>query len=227
LAAEAPPNGRVRVWDLPTRLSHWATVSLFGVCWWTADSDRMEWHRIAGYGVLGAVLFRLAWGFCGGQTARFGDFVRGPAATFRYARKLFRRRGDDGPAPLGHNPLGALSIILMLVLLLTQAALGLFAVNVDGFGSGPFAKWVSFETGRRIAHLHAANFQLLLLLVGLHLTAIGFYRLARREKLLAAMIHGSKPRATAGEVPYFVPAWRAVLLAAGIFILVALLLNIR
>lgn len=187
----------------------------------------MRWHRLAGYGVLGVVLFRVAWGFCGGQTARFRDFVRGPAATFRYVRKLFARRDDDGAPPLGHNPLGALSIIVMLGLLLAQTTLGLFAVNVDGFDSGPFSRWVSFDTGRRFAHLHAATFDLLLLAIGVHLTAIAFYRLARGERLLPAMIHGFKPGAPSAAAPYFVPGWRALLLAAGIVILVTLLLRIR
>ena len=227
MTAEVPTNGRVRVWDLPTRLSHWTLVSLFGVCWWTAKSDHMRWHRIAGYGVLGTVLFRLAWGFCGGQTARFGDFVRGPAATCRYVRKLLGHRGEDAPAPIGHNPLGALSILVMLALLLTQTTLGLFAVNVDGFASGPFARWVSFGTGRRFAHLHAATFQLLLAMIGVHLAAIGFYRLARNESLVPPMIHGFKSRAPSGVVPYFVPWWRALFLATGIFLFVALLLSMR
>jgi cytochrome b len=227
MAAASATNGRVRVWDLPTRLSHWTTVILFGVCWWTAETDDMRWHRLAGYGVLGAVLFRLAWGFWGGQTARFGDFVRGPAATWRYVRKLFGRRGDATPPPLGHNPLGAVSIIVMLALLLAQAALGLFAVNVDGFDSGPFSRWVSFDTGRRFAHWHAADFDLLLLMIGVHLTAIAFYRLVRKESLVPAMIHGFKRGAPSAAAPYFVPWWRAALLAAGIFVLVALVLRIR
>lgn len=223
----SPTTGRVRVWDLPTRLSHWTTAFLFGVCWWTAQTDHMEWHRLAGYGVLGAVLFRLAWGFCGGQTARFREFVRGPAATIRYVRRLRGRGDDDSPPPLGHNPLGALSIVVMLGLLLTQTTLGLFAVNVDGFDSGPFSRWVSFDTGRRFAHLHAASFDLLLMMIGVHLTAIAFYRLARKESLLPAMIHGFKRGTASAAAPYFVPWWRAALLAAGIFIMVALLLHIR
>ncbi len=187
----------------------------------------MRWHRIAGYGVLGVVWFRVAWGFYGGQTARFGSFVRGPAATLRYLRGLFRPESHDSRAPIGHNPLGALSILAMLGLLLTQTTLGLFAENVDGVGSGPLARWVSYGTGRRLAHLHAANFDLLLVMIAVHLTAIAFYRFARKENLVPAMIHGFTTRAPSGESPYFVPWWRAVLLAAGIFVCVALLLNLR
>lgn len=219
---------RVRVWDLPTRLSHWSIVLLFGICWWTAESDHMRWHRIAGYALLGVVWFRLAWGFCGSETARFSHFVRGPAATFRYLRKLLRKGGDPSGDSLGHNPLGAVSIVIMLGLLFLQTALGLFTVNLDGVGSGPFARWVSFDTGRQLAHLHAANFDLLLLVIGVHLSAIAFYRFARRENLLPAMIHGyHSRRLESGEVPYSVPTWRAVILAAGIAICVALLVNVR
>ena len=226
MTAKRAEGGRVRVWDLPTRLSHWTIVLLFGICWWTAETDHMQWHRLAGYGVLCAVLFRLAWGFCGGQTARFSNFVRGPAATLRYARTLFGHAGDESPAPIGHNPLGALSIVAMLGLLVLQTTFGLFAVNVDGDRSGPWSRWVSFETGRRFAHWHAANFQLLLLLIGVHLTAIGFYRFARKENLVPAMVHGFKAHSLPSQAaPYFVPWWRAVLLAAGIFICVALLVN--
>lgn len=217
---------RVRVWDLPTRLAHWVMVILFGICWWTGETEHMHWHRIAGYGVLGAVLFRLGWGLCGGETARFRSFVRSPAATLHYVRKLVRHDRADSPSAIGHNPLGAFSIVAMLGLLLTQTVLGLFAVDVDGIASGPYARWVSFKTGRRFAHWHAANFHLLLALIGLHLTAIVFYRFARGERLLPAMIHGFKWRTSPGEAPYFVPWWRAALLAAGVAICLILMLNI-
>lgn len=227
MTAQSSAQQRVRVWDLPTRLSHWAVVILFGVCWWAADTDHMAWHRLAGYGVLGTVWFRLAWGFWGGETARFGSFVRGPAATCRYVRKLFAREGNNAPTLLGHNPLGALSILVMLTLLVTQTTFGLFAVDVDGIESGPWAKWVSFGTGRRFAHWHSTNFHLLLGMIGVHLSALAFYRFARKEHLVLAMIHGYKERTSSGPVPYFVPWWRAVLLAVGIAACVTAAVNIR
>lgn len=214
---------RVRVWDLPTRIWHWSILILFATCWWTADTDHMRWHLFAGYGVLGVVSFRILWGFCGGQTARFSSFVRGPASVWRYARKL---RDRDHYESLGHNPLGALSIIVMLSLLLLQTILGLFAVNNDGGSSGPLSQWVSYTTGRRFAHWHADNFNLLLFLIGLHLTAIVFYRLVRGENLVSAMIHGYKSHRSSGETPYFVPLWRAVLLAVPILIGIVLLARI-
>ena len=216
---------RTRVWDLPTRLSHWSIVLLVGICWWTAETGHLQWHRLAGYGVLGVVWFRLAWGFIGGETARFNQFVRGPAATLRYLRKLLGKRADHSPEPVGHNPLGAVSILAMLGLLFTQTALGLFTVDVDGVGSGPFARWVSYDTGRRVAHWHAATFDLLLVVIGVHLSAIAFYRFARQDNLVPAMIHGFKSRPAPGRAPYFVSGWRAVILAIGIVICVALVVN--
>ena len=226
MTAQSTTRARIRVWDLPTRLSHWSIVLLFGICWWTAETDHMHWHRLAGYGVLGVVWFRLVWGFIGGETARFNQFVRGPAATLRYLRKLLGKGESRLPDPVGHNPLGAVSILVMLGLLFTQTALGLFTVNVDGIGSGPFAKWVSFDTGRRLAHLHAATFDLLLVVIGVHLSAIAFYRFARRDNLVPAMIHGFRSRPDSGHTPYFVPGWRAVIVAVGIAICVALLVNV-
>ena len=218
---------QVRVWDLPTRLAHWSIVTLFVVCWWTAKSDHMQWHRLAGYGMLAAVWFRLAWGFWGAETSRFSQFVRGPRATVRYVRKLFGRHDDTGTASLGHNPLGALSILAMVGLLLTQTTFGLFAVNVDGFASGPLSRWISYSTGRRFAHWHAANFDLLLVVVAIHLTAIAVYRWVRKERLVPAMIHGRKTVSGPAQDPYFAPWWRAVVLAAGIILCVALIANIR
>lgn len=225
MAHESETSERIRVWDLPTRIAHWSIVILFGICWWTADSDHMRWHRLAGYGMLAVVWFRLAWGLWGGETARFSQFVRGPAAILSYVRKLLGHDQNESPPPLGHNPLGALSIVAVLSLLITQTVFGLFAVSVDGFTSGPLSRWVSFSTGRQFAHWHSANFHLLLVLIGMHLIAIGFYRLVRREKLVAAMIHGHKNVNSPQNPLYFVPWWRAALLAVGIVACVCILVN--
>ena len=207
-----PPGVRVRVWDVPTRLAHWAAVGLFLICWWTERHDHMEWHLLAGFCLLGTILFRIGWGFAGGETARFANFVRAPAAVFDYLRRHAGKR-HDAASPLGHNPLGGWSIVAMLGLLLAQAVLGLFAVDVDGFASGPLSRWVSFHSGRTAAHWHGTAFHVLLALIALHLVAIAYYRLVRHESLLPAMIHGYKRRATPTAPVRFAPWWRAVALA--------------
>jgi len=180
---------RVRVWDLPTRLVHWLVAILFAVSWWTAETDRLQWHRLSGYAVLALVLFRLYWGFAGSTTARFAAFLRGPRAFGAYARGLLDRAGGR---MAGHNPMGGWSVVGLLGLLILQCGLGLFAVDIDGIESGPLSDLASFETGRAVAHLHGRVFNALLALVGIHLAAVAFYLVYKRDNLVAAMVGGFK-----------------------------------
>ena len=180
-----PSRPAVRVWDVPVRLVHWATVIAVALSWWTGETGRLEWHRWSGYALLGLVTFRIYWGFFGSSTARFRQFVRGPRAVAGYLRGAWN-------VAAGHNPLGALSVLALIVLLLAQVMLGLFAVDVDGIESGPLSLYVSFETGRLAAEWHEAVFNVLLALTALHIVAIAWYRVVKKEKLVEAMIHGTR-----------------------------------
>lgn len=181
----APAVAKVHVWDLPTRLTHWLFVAAVGTSWWTAETGRMEWHRWAGYLLLALVLFRLYWGFVGSSTARFANFVRGPRAIASYLRGAWTMRP-------GHNPLGALSVLALLGLLLAQVVLGLFAVDVDGIESGPLSLYVSFETGRVCAEWHERVFNVLMAVVTLHIVAVLYYLVFKRQNLVGAMITGRR-----------------------------------
>ena len=183
--APAPSVSPTRVWDLPTRLVHWSFVIGVAFSWWTAETARMEWHRWGGYALLGVVLFRLYWGFVGGSTARFGNFVRGPRAIGSYLRGAWQ-------AAPGHNPLGALSVLALLGLLLLQIALGLFAVDVDGIESGPLSLYVSFDTGRACAEWHETVFSVLQALILLHIVAVLYYLLFKRQNLIGTMVTGKR-----------------------------------
>jgi cytochrome b len=182
----APPSpARVRVWDVPVRFIHWFMVALFAISWWTAETGRMEWHQYSGFTFLALLVFRIYWGFVGSSTARFSQFVRGPRALRSYLR------GRWAQAP-GHNPLGALSVVALLTLLLTQVMLGLFAVDVDGIESGPLSIYVSFDAGRVAAEWHDAVFDVLLWLIALHVAAVLYYVFFRKENLIGAMVHGRR-----------------------------------
>ncbi len=199
---------RVRIWDLPVRLFHWVMVALFAFSWWTAENDHLDWHFLSGYANLGLLLFRVYWGVVGSTTARFASFVKGPRALLSYARQLLAR---PGKISLGHNPMGGWSVLAMLLLLLTQVGLGLFAIDVDGVEGGPLSNLVSFETARRMSSLHGLLFNILLIVVGLHVAAILFYLFYKRENLIVAMLNGRKR--VAGDVAQemrFVSLWWAL-----------------
>jgi cytochrome b len=175
------------VWDLPLRLTHWALVLTVAGAWMThyAGIEWFGWHRRLGYATLVLVAFRIAWGFVGTRHARFSSFVRGPVALL-----AFLRARDRQEAP-GHNPLGALSVVAMLALLLVQALTGLFA-NDEIANAGPFYGWVSPETSNRVSGLHATNSNLLLGLLALHLAAIAWYVFVVGRPLVRAMLTGRK-----------------------------------
>lgn len=181
----------IRVWDIPTRLVHWLLVICFAVSWITAEQGNMDYHRYSGYVLFGLLLFRLFWGVVGSSTARFAQFVHGPGTVLQYLRSGNLPTHDEG-VHAGHNPLGALSVVLLLTLLVSQVVLGMFAVDVDGLESGPWSIHVSFETGRWCAAWHARVFTLLQIVVALHLAAIVFHLLVKRTNLIRPMLTGKK-----------------------------------
>jgi cytochrome b len=198
----------LRVWDLPVRLMHWGLVIALGVCWWSGVNNQLQYHLYSGYAALWIVLMRIYWGLVGSDTARFTSFVRGPGAVLDYARKLHRR---DAGHSHGHNPLGAVSVVLMLALVLTVVCLGLFAVDVDGLYSGPLSVYVTFKEGRHLARLHYRWFTYLEWLVALHLVAVAFYFAYKRENLIRAMITGKRRGAPGGVQMQQAPWWRFLL----------------
>ncbi len=189
--ARKPRPGRVvRIWDAPTRWVHGLIIVLIGLAWWTESHDQMDWHIRIGCALLGVVVFRLAWGVFGGATARFSSFVRGPRTVFGYAVKLAKGGADE--AAVGHNPMGGWSVVALLGVMAAEIGLGLFCVDVDGLESGPLADRVSFHAGRAAAHWHAVLFNALLALIALHLCAIAFYAIVRRDNLVGPMLTGRK-----------------------------------
>ena len=200
-------GARVRVWDLPTRLFHWAIVLIVPAMWGLHELDRMDLHILLGQVMLGLVLFRLIWGVIGGSTARFASFVRGPAAVLHYAR------GRAG-AVLGHNPLGGWSVIVMLLLLAVQVGLGLFATDEDGLESGPLSHRVTYDTARILAHRHETVFYILLGFIALHVAAILYYRFVKRDDLITPMVTGTRLMSAGSETMTDAPLWRFLLAAA-------------
>ncbi|MCB1958148.1 MAG: cytochrome b/b6 domain-containing protein [Rhodocyclaceae bacterium] len=173
----------IAVWDLPTRIFHWSLVLLVAGSFISGKigGNAMLWHGTFGVAILGLLSFRLIWGLVGSTYARFTTFVRGPAAVLAYLR------GDwQG---LGHNPLGALSVLAMLGLLLFQACSGLIA-NDDIAFNGPLYPLVSKDDSDRATGLHRQSEILIITLVALHLAAIGFYARVKKQNLVRPMVTG-------------------------------------
>ena len=172
------------VWDLPIRLFHWVLTALIAFSWWSVKNHETELHIWSGVAILTLLIFRLLWGLFGSSTARFGNFVRGPAVVRDYLRDNASWRFA------GHTPLGALSVIALLGAVAVQVGLGLISVDEDGLNEGPLAQLVSLETSEAARDLHESFFNILLALIVVHIAAIVFYRLLVGRKLTAAMFTG-------------------------------------
>jgi cytochrome b len=214
---------RYRVWDLPTRLSHWAIAVLVIVQFGSGLFDvlPMDWHLWCGYALLAAVLFRIGWGFVGSPSARFGAFLRGPGAVSAYARTLFNAQPSRWP---GHNPLGGWSIVLMLSLTLAQSITGLFSESIDVIG--PLAQSVDRATSRAAGDWHGWLYWPLLALVVLHIAAALTHLLHKRENLIAPIFGDGRLELEKDPGFTFAGALRALMvLAVAVAIVAAIALQ--
>ena len=180
----------VRVWDVPTRLFHWALVVLIALQYATAEFHflDMEWHFRFGYATLTLIVFRILWGIVGSQTSRFATFVRGPSTVYRHTLALLSNRAATS---VGHNPLGGWSVLVLLASVLLQAVSGLFAS--DGIDTqGPLSDQLTTAAVKTWTRFHQWNQDILLVLIALHVLAIALYYVLRKENLLAPMISGRK-----------------------------------
>jgi len=219
----------VPVWDLPVRLFHWSLVGLVLASWVTSQADLdwyydMDLHMYCGYAVLTLLIFRLLWGFWGSQHACFRDFVCGFRASFTYAKSLLK------PEPghcIGHNPLGAWSVLLLLTALFVQAGSGLFASD-EILAEGPLYEWVSSSTSEWLTKIHKLNFFIVLLgLVILHISAMLFYLIFKKENLVRPMVTGRKWLPEETVITPFVSFWRAIILLGLAYGMVHLLVFVK
>ncbi len=179
---------KVRVWDLPTRLFHWAlAVCIIGLAiTGIVGANAMVWHFRFGYSVFALLLFRIIWGLVGGRWSRFGAFIYAPKSVINYLR------GQGKPEhSVGHSPIGAGSVFALLGFLLAQVGTGLLSDDEIAF-AGPLTRFVSNATVSLATNYHKNIGKWVLLgLVALHIAAIIFY-LARKHNLVGAMLHGDK-----------------------------------
>lgn len=181
-----PASSPVRIWDLPTRLFHWAVAALAIAAWVSGQVGGqawLEWHFRFGYCVFALLLFRLLWGFAGDKYSRFSSFAPSGSAALEYFR---------APRPYGgHTPLGALSVYALLIVAAMQVLTGLLSSDGD-FTEGPWTALVSEATVKLMSAIHRFNRWILLALVTMHLVAVAWYAIKRKEGLVHAMVTGDR-----------------------------------
>ncbi|MFN3231929.1 MAG: cytochrome b/b6 domain-containing protein [Alphaproteobacteria bacterium] len=216
--ARRDTDKRLKIWDLPVRLFHILLIALVCVQWYTGENmgiatpDLVEIHIWSGCTLLALVLFRITWGFLGSTTAKFTHFVKGPVTILRYTGTLFSKSKPW----VGHNPLGGLSVVLMLGFFLAIPVTGLFSADdeIPGFGpSGPLSHMVSDDTSFELASLHHDLWDVAFILILIHIAAVLFYTVYKGHFIIAAMISGESEEAPA-ETLTFRPVWMALLVLA-------------
>jgi cytochrome b len=201
---------KIRVWDLPTRLFHWALALLViaAVVFEKIGGDIIVWHFRCGYAVLTLVLFRVLWGLVGARYARFSSFRCKPADIAAHVSDLKADKTEDR---VGHNPLGSLSILAMLGALLLQASTGLWS-NDDIENEGPLAQIAGKALSDKITWVHTEiGATLIYILVGLHVAAIAWYYFKKKRDLVTPMISGDAH--TGIDAPAADDGWRTRTLA--------------
>lgn len=183
-AAQGAPV-RIKVWDAPLRLFHGSLLLAVSAAIATGllGGEWMTWHGRAGIAIVGLLAFRLSWGLIGSSTARFARFLPTPARVRAYVSGRWHG--------VGHNPLGALSVVALLGLLAAQVGTGLFS-NDDIAFAGPLATLLQEEQVSKLTAWHHRLINVLYGLIGLHVAAIVFYTVFKRERLVPPMVTGWK-----------------------------------
>ena len=176
---------RIQLWDLPTRLFHWSLALLVcgAIITGKIGGGAMVWHGRIGIALVGLLVFRLIWGFVGSTYARFSSFLPTPASIAAYLRGQWRG--------LGHNPLGALSVLGLLALIAVQVGTGLLA-NDDIAFRGPLSDLISKEFSDKLSGYHRLAINGLIAMIVLHLCALVFYAHIKKDNLVKPMIVGTK-----------------------------------
>jgi cytochrome b len=215
----------VKVWDLPVRITHWLMVLAFVGAYVTNSLGvaYFKYHEWFGYTLVVLVVFRILWGVWGTYHARFGNFLRSPSTTWRYMMEVLSRR--DKPTA-GHNPLGALMVVVLLLTILIQAVTGLFA-NDEIFNAGALYGYVSNDTSLALTAIHKVLFYWIAAAIALHILAVLFHTFLKNENLVSAMFTGYK----SGDFPQHLPSagssqgWRALVLVLLVSIVLVLIVS--
>ncbi len=194
----------VKIWDIATRLFHWCLVGIVFICFITGEDVGLiiVIHAYAGFLVSMLLIFRVGWGVFGSRHSRFFDFAYSWGQIKSYGLSLLRLDPDHY---VGHNPIGGLMVFAMLVVLALTAATGILMVAAN-------AVWLK--------DVHEVLGTAMQILVGLHIVGVIVEQLITGDKLVHAMVFGSKDMLAynADQEPPLVPTWRSIVFAVVVFL---------
>lgn len=196
------------VWDWPVRISHWLMVLLFTglILTGKSDEDYTQYHFYMGYGLSSVIVARVLYGFYGSRYALFSQFVKSPRRVLSYAKSFL---SGHPRKYLGHNPLGALMVVALLLALSVQWGTGLF-MSDEIFWFGPFYSLISEDLAYQFASIHHFLPNWLLGLAAIHVLAVFYHELCLKERLIDAMIHGRKSSRIAPIFQVKTPRWGVI-----------------
>jgi cytochrome b len=181
-------------------------VSFFGA-YFTAEFSIKAVHEFFAFACLTLVTFRALWGLVGSENARFSNFVKGRQAVTAYAKGLLRLKHET---IWGHNPLGAVAILLILGLMFALVGAGLFASDAPYFG--PWAQSVAGGFAKTLGGLHELLANVLMAVVAGHIVAVLAYRVFLRDNLITPMVTGLRDADEEHPEPRFTANWIAIVL---------------
>lgn len=225
-----------RVWDRSVRIFHWVNVVtvllLLGIGLIIYNGKALgisaeakvflkSFHVWVGYVMAINLGWRFVWGFVGSRFARwramlpFGHGYFGELGAYVHSM-----RSGEPRQYLGHNPLGRLMVLVLLMLLAVQAITGLVLAGTDLYfpplgswiaawvaapGVDPAtllpgnkdmvdaAAWADMRAFREpYITLHELTFFVLSGAAVLHIAAVVIAEIKERSGLVSAMIHGRK-----------------------------------
>ena len=185
------------IWDIPIRLFHWLLVLLIAFMWVSGKQGWLEYHMLSGYAILSLLIFRVVWGFVGSDTARFLFFLKSPIEAVRHLLHITKREPDT---EIGHNAAGGWMVVGMLALLFAQVFTGMSA-NDDISVEGPLARLVGKDWSDWATSQHHFLFNIVQIVVALHILAIVAYAIPKRHDLVRPMITGKKRMPGAMQAP--------------------------
>jgi len=184
-------TGKIKVWDLPTRIFHWSLVALVILGLVTGFISPEWWmgvHVWAGYGTVLLVVFRLVWGIFGSEFSRIETFAFTPSEVLAHLRELIFLR------PLhfiGHNPAGAMMIFALIFFLSGITISGLLVLGGEE-NQGPLAGAANYQVGDMAGTIHSALVFILMGLIVLHVIGVILEIRLTGENLVKSMIDGHK-----------------------------------